>query len=57
MNIGEAEKKTQKRVVDFFKDREILDYTYLGDLREEENKNIKEDRLKAYLKRAGYSDT
>lgn len=57
MSIGEAERKTQARVVDFFKDREILDYTYLGDLRDEENKNIKDDRLKAYLQRAGYSDT
>lgn len=57
MGIGEAEKRTQKRVIDFFKDRNILDYTFLGNLSDEENKNIKEDRLKAYLKAAGYSDT
>lgn len=55
MNIGESEKATQERVVDFFKDGKILDYNYLGNLQYAENKNIREDRLRAYLHNCGYS--
>lgn len=55
MSIGEAERVTQDRVVNFFKDSSILDYSYLGNLRDVANKNIREDRLKAYLKAFGYS--
>lgn len=54
MSIGEPEKITQKKVVDFFKDREILDYTYLGNLEDKANTNIKEDLLRAYLGSCGY---
>ena len=53
--IGEAERVTQKNVIDFFKSK--LRYDYLGDLRNQDNKNIMEDRLKKNLERRGeYSD-
>lgn len=55
MSIGEAERITQNRVVEFFKDRSILDYAYLGNLKDVANKNIREDRLRAYLQSYGYS--
>lgn len=32
MSIGDAEIKTQERVINFFKDPEILGYQYLGNL-------------------------
>lgn len=55
MSIGENERATQDRVVNFFKDRDILDYEYLGNLKDVTNKNIREDRLRAYLRLSGYS--
>ena len=57
MSIGETERVTQNRVVDFFKDSSILDYNYLGNLKDSANKNIREERLKAYLKAFGYSES
>ena len=54
MSIGQPEKVTQEKVIDFFKNGEILDYTYLGNLEDIANTNIKEDLLRAYLKSAGY---
>ena len=32
MSIGDAEIKTQERVIRFFKDPEILGYQYIGNL-------------------------
>ena len=55
MSIGDTERATQDRVVSFFKDRDILDYEYLGNLKNAANKNIREDRLRAYLHLSGYS--
>ena len=55
MSIGDPERATQDRVVSFFKDRDILDYNYLDNLQDVENKNIREDRLRAYLRLSGYS--
>lgn len=55
MRIGDTERATQDRVVSFFKDRDILDYEYLGNLKDAANKNIREDRLRAYLRLSGYS--
>ena len=52
-NIGDSERKTQNRVIDFFKN--TLHYTYIGNLSEQENSNIIEDKLSAYLKGRGYS--
>lgn len=53
-NIGDSERKTQKRVIDFFEN--TLKYTYIGNLSEQENTNIIEDKLSAYLKSRGYSE-
>ena len=55
MSIGEPEKITQAKVIAFFKDRDILDYAYLGNLEDKANTNIKEDLLRAYLQSCGYS--
>ena len=52
-NIGDSERKTQNRVIDFFKN--TLHYTYIGNLSEQENSNIIEDKLYEYLKSRGYS--
>lgn len=52
-NIGDSERKTQNRVIDFFKN--TLHYTYIGNLSEQENSNIIEDKLYEYLKGRGYS--
>lgn len=52
-NIGDSERKTQNRVIDFFKN--TLHYTYIGNLSEQENSNIIEDKLSEYLKGRGYS--
>ena len=53
-NIGDAERKTQNRVVKFF--REKLHYTYLGDLHDvDDNSNVIEEKLVANLEKRGYS--
>jgi len=56
MSIGEAEFKTQKKVIEFFRDRNILDYAYIGNLKDKVNKNIDVKRLAVFLKGQGYSD-
>ena len=56
MSIGDAEIKTQERVIRFFKDPESLGYQYIGNLSDYQNKNIKEDRLRQYLRLKGYAD-
>ena len=56
MSIGDAEIKTQERVIRFFKDPEILGYQYIGNLSDYQNKNIKEDRLRQYLRLKGYGE-
>lgn len=56
MGIGEAELKTQKKVIEFFKDKNILDYSYIGNLKDKVNKNIDERRLAAFLRGQGHSD-
>jgi len=54
-DIDQIEKATQKRVINFFKDK--LHYTYLGDLHDRENSNIMQERLYTYLTgNGGYSD-
>ena len=55
MSIGDTERAIQDRVVSFFKDSDILDYEYLGNLKDGVNKNIREDRLRAYLRLNGYN--
>ena len=52
--VGEAERATQNRVLNLFKDE--LGYRYLGDWSDRSgNSNIEEDVAAAYLKGAGYS--
>ena len=53
-NIGDSERKTQNRVVKFFRDK--LHYTYLGNLHDSENRNIMPERLHAWLLKQGYSE-
>lgn len=52
--VGQRERVTQDRVVQLFKND--LNYRYLGDLHEENNKNIREHDLKAWLKKRGISE-
>ena len=53
--VGQVEKKTQERVVAFFKDQ--LGYGYLGNwLERADNKNIELDILRSYLERQGYTE-
>ncbi len=56
MSVGELERKTQKRVIDFFRD--TLGYSYLGDWQDRsDNSNAEEALLSDWLKRQGHSDT
>jgi type I restriction enzyme R subunit len=47
------ERATQNRVISLFKDK--LNYRYLGNLAYEENLNLRETDIKAWLVRSGYS--
>ena len=51
--VGKKERVTQNRVVKLFRDK--LNYIYLGNLHDQENSNIDEERLKEYLSAQGYS--
>jgi len=54
--VGQIERKTQDRIVKLFKNQ--LKYDYLGNWEErEENSNIEEQYLRAYLVRSGYSES
>ena len=53
-NVGQIERITQNRVIQFFQNE--LGYTYLGDWQEREgNSNIEEELLTAYLSKNGYA--
>ena len=56
MPIGKPEIVTQRQLIDFFTDSHILDYRYLGNLKDSSNKNIREYDLHEYLKLKGYSN-
>ncbi|RDS84210.1 type I restriction endonuclease subunit R [Dyella psychrodurans] len=51
-NIGKAERITQNRVIQLFKDQ--LHYAYLGDWTDRHNSNIEDGYLTAHLTEAGY---
>src|SRR5271169_4734556 len=54
--VGQLERKTQNRIVSLFRDR--LGYDYLGNWEErEDNSNVEESYLRAFLIRSGYSET
>ncbi len=55
MSIGDPERVTQAKVIKFFKDQNHLDYTYLGNLEDYDNPNIREDLMREYLHSCGYS--
>ena len=57
--VGQKEKETQSRVVKLFKDKDQLNYAYLGNWQDrEDNSNIEEKYLRSFLKdKQGYSDT
>ncbi len=53
--VGQREARTQRRVVDFFRD--FLDYAYLGNWEHRVgNSNIEKELLAAWLKRQGHGD-
>lgn len=55
-DVGSIERKTQNRIVQFFRD--YLDYKYLGNWQyRKNNRNVEPDYLHAFLKQEGYSDT
>ena len=51
--IGEPERATQNRVIALFRDE--LGYRYLGDRSDDENSNIWEEHLTAWLTQSGYT--
>ncbi len=51
--VGKPERATQNRVIALFRDE--LKYRYLGDKSDQQNSNIEEGLLTAYLTAAGYS--
>ena len=54
-DIGQRERATQERVIEFF--TQSLGYEYLGNWRQRENSNIEKDLLREYLKEQQYGDT
>jgi len=55
-NVGQLERKTQNRIIKFFKEQ--LEYDYLGDWEyRESNSNIEKSLLTKWLKHRGTSDT
>lgn len=54
-SVGQIEKKTQNRVVELFRER--LNYDYLGDRTDLDNRNIEETLLRAWLDKRGVGET
>lgn len=52
--VGQKERDTQNRVIQFFKKH--LGYQYLGNLKDQNNKNIKPEILTPWLQKQGISD-
>jgi type I restriction enzyme R subunit len=54
-DVGQIERKTQRRVVKLFRD--ALGYDYLGDWTDRVNRNIEEDLLRTFLReQQGYDE-
>ena len=57
-NVGQIERATQNRVVALFKDKNGLNYEYLGNWEDRlDNSNIEEAEVRKYLSNCGYNDT
>jgi len=54
LTVGQAEQKTQDRIVRLF--REKMGYSYLGNWEDRENSNIEEEPLVKFLKKQSYTD-
>jgi len=54
--VGERERITQNRIIQLFQDESKLGYTYIGNLRDQDNANIDVERLNGYLRKQGYSN-
>src|SRR3989338_6542446 len=55
-NVGQAERATQNRIVNLF--RNSLHYEYLGNWEDRlDNSNIEESEVRKYLNSKGYNDT
>ena len=52
--VGAIERVTQNRILELFKNQ--LEYDYLGDWKDRENKNIEPSLLTPFLQKQGYSD-
>lgn len=52
--VGQKERETQDRVVKLFRDK--LGYTYGGNLKDRDNSNVDEAKLRAYLLGRGYAE-
>ncbi|MGO4453702.1 type I restriction endonuclease subunit R [Arthrobacter sp. RAF14] len=52
--VGQKEHETQRRVVKLFQDK--LDYTYGGNLKDQDNRNVDEAKLRTYLLGRGYDE-
>ena len=58
MNVGQVERETQDRIVELFRNKEKLDYDYLGNWEERpNNSHIEEGIVGKYLSQKGYSQT
>lgn len=54
-DVGKPERVTQNRIIKLFRD--VLDYTYLGNLADREgNTNVEESLLSSWLAKSGYSN-
>ena len=53
-NIGDSERRTQSRVIDFFQTK--LRYNYIGNLKDQVNRNIDEAKLTQWLTDHGYTE-
>lgn len=52
--VGQRERETQRRVIELFRDQ--LGYVYGGNLKDQDNRNIDEGRLRSSLFRRGYDE-
>ena len=54
LNVGQAERKTQNRIIELFVKK--LGYAYLGSWEDRENSNVEDKFLTQFLQKQNYSD-